>query len=77
VVVHNHFLYEMPKYCDRWQNACAPIGISHNEVCHIDILTPGQDGVTPKFYIKLLRHEEAHCNGWPADHRGALGLDAD
>ena len=27
---------------------------------------------TPEF---VLRHEIAHCNGWPADHRGALPLE--
>jgi hypothetical protein len=77
VTTSNHFLYEIPKYCDRWQIACAPIGINHAETCHIHILTPGQDGVTLEFYLKLKRHEEAHCNGWPADHRGALSTDGD
>lgn len=36
-----------------------------------------KDGVCRIFYVAgkmtpdLLRHETAHCNGWPADHPGA------
>lgn len=73
VAIHNHLLAEMPKYCARWQIACAPISVHPGGTCEIHILTPGQDDVTPEFYVRLRRHEEAHCNGWPADHRGARG----
>lgn len=46
--------------CFPWlgSHACAKV---IGGVCHIWVL---KDKLTPA----LLRHELAHCNGWPADH---------
>ena len=77
VVVHNHLLSEMPKYCDRWQTSCAPIGVHAGGTCDIYILTPSEDNLTPAFYELIKRHEEAHCSGWPADHPGARGTEVE
>lgn len=41
------------------------------KVCYV--VVPSVDGVlvTKATQQRLLRHELAHCNGWPADHPGA------
>ena len=43
----------------------------YNSVCYI--VMPAVDGVfmTKEKHKRLLKHELAHCNGWPADHPGA------
>jgi len=46
VVVYNHLLAEMPKYCAGWQIACAPIAVHPGGTCEIHILTPGQNART-------------------------------
>jgi hypothetical protein len=53
------------------------LGCSMKKVwgCHV-VLAPEADlkrvGLTRGL---TLRHEIAHCNGWPADHRGALPIE--
>lgn len=59
-----------------WPKAGA-FGCSMNKSwgCHV-VLAPEADmkvvGLTTDI---TLRHEVAHCNGWPGDHRGALPID--
>jgi hypothetical protein len=46
--------------------------IRHVASCFI-ILAPDADIVAAGFATEdIKRHEIAHCNGWPSDHRGAL-----
>lgn len=39
--------------------------------CHIVYPKLGVDGVTVSYFIDLVRHETAHCNGWPGTHPNA------
>jgi hypothetical protein len=52
--------------------ACA---IVRNESCEIYIVADGTLKAFGLTYALTLRHELGHCNGWPADHRGARYVD--
>ena len=43
-------------------NACA---VLEHHTCYVFIRN---DGIHEDFYADLVRHEMAHCRGWPADH---------
>lgn len=66
--VYQHRMGEVDRYClGTPVYGCSPIG-GVGGTCDIRIVTPGKDGVTKEFYMRVLRHERAHCNGWPAGH---------
>lgn len=69
VQIHQHRMGEVERYCGLFTPVlgCTPIG-GLGGVCHINIVTPGLDGISKSFYLRVLRHEMAHCNGWPAGH---------
>ena len=50
-----HFLCQNPR-----SSGCAYVRPDH---CLVIIANIGRDN-------ELIRHEQAHCNGWPADHPG-------
>jgi hypothetical protein len=51
---------------------CAP---SNYEGCVV-VIAPEADVKAVGLWMSLLiRHEIAHCNGWPGDHRGALPIE--
>ena len=52
-------------FCPPFSQACMWGGRFHGlKKCTIFLL----EGYSPR----SLRHEMAHCNGWPADHPGAI-----
>lgn len=66
--IHHHRMGEVNSYClGTPVYGCSPIG-GIKGVCDIRIVTPGIDGIEKSFYMRVLRHEIAHCNGWPAGH---------
>lgn len=56
-------------------NACARTFIKFSPdgkaelACHI--IYPRLSDVGPEVFVRLICHETAHCNGWPADHPDA------
>lgn len=55
--------------CRRWgrgEPACAFVNGVGRCVIVIPAMSDWQG--TPAVYALTLRHEQGHCNGWPADH---------
>lgn len=42
------------------------------EGCHMILPRLGTGGIGVDDLVRLIRHETGHCNGWPADHEGAI-----
>lgn len=67
IVIYKETNDAMTKACkEPLLDACAftDLGIRHS--CIIYARHAYADGADP---VHVLRHEKAHCNGWPADHR--------
>lgn len=70
---------DVPARCGlRWVNACAMRYLSIGLNGHLDwnsctIIYPrlNQYGINADDFVKLIRHETGHCNGWPNDHPDA------
>ena len=62
---------EVEKRCSNapHSDACMYPPMFHNGVCIIVLPKVGPGGVGQGTQDALRRHEIAHCNGWPADHR--------
>lgn len=48
-------------------HACASIGDGRSP-CVIVLPKVGEGGISKRDRQALLRHERAHCNGWPGNH---------
>jgi hypothetical protein len=46
---------------------CAGIGDGHRQ-CWIIVPRSGEGFVSEERRAEIIRHERAHCNGWPSDH---------
>jgi hypothetical protein len=46
--------------------ACA---FAHRGKCFIFTIDPIEMAYTSYTWEQVMRHERAHCNGWPSDHR--------
>ncbi len=59
-------------HCGPLAYACAPIGGEKPGQCTITLPRVGtwftQGRIDEAGYRALIRHERAHCNGWPANH---------
>ena len=70
IIVQTLSADEVAKVCKN-TNAMACILFFPNfpgDKCFMVLPKIGKGGVTAKTYELLLRHETAHCNGWPNNH---------
>lgn len=81
LIVHVERYFDVAKECGQYDpvpgsrvEACARVfpDPQNPEKLACTVIYPRLKDVGSDDMVALIRHETAHCNGWPADHPGAL-----